>query len=159
MTGDAVVTVEGKRSEIALITYDEVNTAVGADVCHYKGMWITPEHPILWHGATNGGEGELQVGTMTGTTPVWVMPKEVLEVQRVHTISALYNFELSPGASSVVINGVGVITLGQEIGFESTSDALYGWGWKFNPERERYVPKIITNSLLLAGPAFELLAV
>jgi hypothetical protein len=42
-----------------------------------------------------------------------VLPKTVLEVEWVYTVNALYNFELSPGASSVVINGVGVITLGQ----------------------------------------------
>ncbi len=128
-----MVTVEGKRAEVALITCDEVSRAVGVDVCNCKGMWITPEHPILWQGAR--GDAEAAEGQ-----PVWVLPQDVLEVQRVNSIDALYNFELVPGASSVVINGVGVITLGQEIGFEPISDALYGWGWKSNPERQRYLP-------------------
>eukprot|EP01035_Chromulina_nebulosa_P027756 gene27756-36540_t len=133
--GDAVVTVEGKRAEIALVTCDEVDTAFGVDVCYYKGMWITAEHPILWHhskSSKKNSEGQ--------TEPVWMMPKDVLEVQRVYSIDALYNFELSSGSSSVVINGVGVLTLGQEIGFDPDADALFGWGWKHNPVRRKYLP-------------------
>ena len=44
--------------------------------------------------------------------------------------------------TSVIINGVGVMSLGQEIGFEPISDALYGWGWNSNPERQRYLTRM-----------------
>lgn len=138
------MTVEGKRAEIALITCDEVDSSVGADLCNFKGMWITPEHPILWHHGLQG-HNSMETEVEGSTQSEWVMPKAVLEVQRVYSVSALYNFELSPGASSVVINGVGVITLGQEIGFEPISDALYGWGWKTNHERQRYLPRSIAT--------------
>ena len=128
-----VTTVEWQRAEIALITCDEIDSSVGVDLCNCKGMWITPDHPILWHSPQGNSQDRTE----------WVLPKTVLEVEWVYTVNALYNFELSPGASSVVINGVGVITLGQEIGFEPISDALYGWGWKNNHERHRYLPKVV----------------
>ena len=108
-------------------------------------MWITPDHPILWHGPQGNNSSQDQTGVEVVEAPQmeWVLPKTVLEVQRVYSVNTLYNFELSPGASSVVINGVGVITLGQEIGFEPISDAMYGWGWKNNHERHRYLPKVV----------------
>lgn len=134
LLGDAVVTVEGKRAEIALITCDDVDMTIGVDACYCKGMWITAEHPILWHSPHNKSEER--------TNPVWVMPQDVLEVQRAHSVDALFNFELSPGSSSVVINGVGVLTLGQEIGFDPDADALFGWGWKDNPIRKKYLPRV-----------------
>lgn len=135
--------MEGQRAEIALITCDEIDSSVGADLCSCKGMWITPDHPIFWHSPQGNSQDQIATGVGEAPPLEWVLPKTVLEVQRVYTVNALYNFELSPGASSVVINGVGVITLGQEIGFEPISDALYGWGWKNNHERHRYLPKVV----------------
>ena len=130
------MTVEGKRAEVALITCDKVDTTFGVDVCYYKGMWITAEHPILWYHSKSSKENSEEQ-----TEPVWRMPKDVLEVQRVYSIDALYNFELSSGSSTVVINGVGVLILGQSIGFDPEADALFGWGWKNNPERRKYLPR------------------
>ena len=130
-----MATVDGKRAAIALITCDEVNRTIGVDVCECKGMWITPEHPILW-------SRDIPTSLSPACQPIWVMPKDVLEVRREYSIDALYNFELSPGASSVIINGIGVMSLGQEIGFEPISDALYGWGWNSNPERQRYLTRM-----------------
>ena len=140
-----MITADGKSAEIVLVTCDGVSKADGIDMCEHKGLWITPEHPILWQ---LDGQTEL----------VWKMPKAVLKVQRVHFLEAIYNFELSSGASSVILNGVGVITLGQEIGFEPASDALYGWGWKHNPLRERYLVKTNLEScvpLLSQKPRIE----
>mmetsp|Transcript_3070 Transcript_3070/g.4260 ORF Transcript_3070/g.4260 Transcript_3070/m.4260 type:complete len:372 (+) Transcript_3070:1-1116(+) len=125
--GDAVVTVDGKRAEIVLITRDSITTHSGIDVCNYNGVFITPEHPILWSFADGDDKKE------------WIMSKHVLEVQRNYSIEMIYNFELNDGASSVIINGLGVMTLGQVIGFDVDSDALYGWGWKNNPSRQRYL--------------------
>ena len=133
MIGDEVKTVEGKRAEIALTTCDEVDTRFGVDVCYCNGMWITATHPILWPSPEQSDAAE-KAG------PIWVEPQHVLPLQRVYSVDALFNFELSPGSSSVVINGVGVLTLGQEIGFDPEADALFGWGWKHNPMRKKYLP-------------------
>jgi hypothetical protein len=124
IVGDKVTSDEGGVAEVVLVCKYPIDPAVGVEICEIDNLLITPEHPVYNHKSGR-----------------WMLPKDLdgVEVRRLHNLDYVYNFELSPGASSVLINGVRVMTLGQEVGFEERSDSLYGWGWRQNPERETFL--------------------
>lgn len=121
--GDCVRTLEGEKAEVVLVAKTRVSAEDegGVDVCEVQGVFLTPEHPVM---CVDG---------------IWRMPRSFARVKRL-PIEFIYNFELSAGMGSCLINGLAVMTLGQEIGFEPRSDALFGWGWRGNPARALFLP-------------------
>jgi hypothetical protein len=120
--GEKVITHEGIVAEIVLVTIDEI--AKGElEMCEVGGVWLTPEHPVLVESGKKQREEK------------WELPKNMVGTQR-QSIDRVYNFELSRGGNSVLINGLAVITLGNDK--KLSGDDLYGSGWKRNPQRKKY---------------------
>jgi hypothetical protein len=121
------LTTEGNKlssRKVVLVTKDFIDSQLGVDVCNVKGVWLTPEHPI-WDECTKK----------------WVQPGTVAKVQHLSQaeMPLVYNFEMEEGGDVITINGIKVVTLGQEMNIDEQSDALYGWGWKNNPNRAKYL--------------------
>ncbi|KAG2431289.1 hypothetical protein HYH02_013420 [Chlamydomonas schloesseri] len=140
--GDWLVTADGGVSRVVLVTVDEVGPA-GMEVCalpcsstgdttsgtsgtnggHH--LLVTPDHPVFVDGA-------------------WRLPRALAPVQLLAAeqvpYGAVFNFELDPPAT-VAVSGVRLVTLGQDlrlqpyVGVTEESNALYGWGWRAQPER------------------------
>lgn len=123
--GDKVITHEGIIAEIVLVTVDEIKGGE-LEMCEVEGVWLTPEHPVqvLRQKDKLGRDGR-----------VWELPKNIAPVQK-RAVDRVYNFELSTGGNSVIINGLTVITLGNDK--KLSADELYGSGWKTNPQRKKY---------------------
>jgi hypothetical protein len=118
VVGNAVLTVEKTRETIILITRDVIKEG-RLDMCYIQGVWLTVDHPVFYKGK-------------------WVKAQDAAPVES-KQIDIVYNFELSNGGSSFLINSLPVIALGNTLGLFPETDPLYGFGWKDNPERQRYV--------------------
>jgi len=121
--GDILATPQGAR-QVILVRKDELYH----QGCLVKGLWITPKHPMRVEGQ-------------------WVCPYMMHEVDSFCPVTTWYNFELKDG-NSFFINGMELVALGQnniispeDPAFCSEKDALYGQGWKSNPERQVYLGK------------------
>ncbi|KAG2431288.1 hypothetical protein HYH02_013419 [Chlamydomonas schloesseri] len=140
--GDWLVTADGGVSRVVLVTVDEVGPA-GMEVCALPcsstgdttsgtsgtnggdHLLVTPDHPVFVDGA-------------------WRLPRALAPVQLLAAeqvpYGAVFNFELDPPAT-VAVSGVRLVTLGQDlrlqpyVGVTEESNALYGWGWRAQPER------------------------
>lgn len=121
VVGDFVLTMTGDVAQVVLVTKQAVGVNNSIEMCTIGGLKLTPEHPIL------DADG------------VWKKACDVAPGQMCYGVDYIYNFELTSGASSVLINGIAVMTLGQQIGFTEESDKLFGWGWKANPMRSRFI--------------------
>jgi len=119
--GDILATPEGAR-EVILVRKDEIYH----QGCRVKGLWITPKHPMRVEGQ-------------------WVCPYMMHEVDSFCPVTTWYNFELKHG-NSFIVNGMELVALGhknvispEDPAFCTEKDALYGPGWKRNPERQMYI--------------------
>lgn len=107
-------------ARVHLITKDDVPNGRMIEMCCYRGIYFTPEHPIF-----------------DDETSSWRCPRDILPVDQI-SCPTVFNLELD-GAHCVEIGGVLAMTLGQEIGFDEETDQLYGWGWQLNPRRDAYL--------------------
>jgi len=117
--GDKVKTHCGKIAEVQMVTVDLLPEG-HCEMCDINGVLFTPEHPVLC------GDG------------VWRLPKTLVPVKCCR-LDKIFNFELNKGCSSVLINGIPVVTLGSQLTIDAETDALYGWGWEKNPLRAAYL--------------------
>jgi len=121
--GDILATPEGAR-QVVVVRRDELYH----QGCLVKGLWITPKHPMRVEGQ-------------------WVCPYMMHEVDSFCPVTTWYNFELKHG-NSFIINGMELVALGHnnvispdDPAFCTEKDALYGLGWKSNPDRQMYFGK------------------
>jgi hypothetical protein len=133
---DKVKTVTGTIAKIALIVKQDIpSNGVGIAMCCVNQAWFTEDHPIAFPMNSQVSEQNQE----------WKKAKDVPHCFEIKRNITIYNLELSTTEddndeyglppSSAIINDVGVMTLGQCIGFDAESDALYGYGWKTNPMR------------------------
>jgi hypothetical protein len=121
-TGDLLATLDGPR-RVALVTVERVRAKV--PMCIINGLAITPDHPFLH---------------VDGR---WHLPKQVHPVKPLY-MDVLYNIELD-GGHSCWVNDVLVVALGQatitpgDPAYSEWADSQWGWGWKNNPRRQRYL--------------------
>jgi hypothetical protein len=115
---DGSAAEKSRVAKVVLVTRDKVPGGM-SEMCQVSKALFTPEHPIF-----------------DTAQKKWRQAKDVVPPVAM-PISEVFNIELDEGHSSVVINGVGTITLGSVIEFDVETDALYGWGWKHNPMRRR----------------------
>lgn len=120
--GDEILTHEGTMATIQLIIKNLLKSSAEGkkfvEMCEIGNLWITPEHPIYWEGK-------------------WILPKNMTKIVETDQFDVLYNVELSAGGNSLVLNGIPVVTLGNNLNLPL--DELYGSGWKTNPKRQFYL--------------------
>lgn len=131
-TCDAQTGLPTLTTEVVLVAMDDVGSGE-VEMCEYKGLLLTPEHPVL---VSAGQEGQVQYH--------WRLPKDFLPVQKV-SLNRVYNFELQQG-HTVQINGVVVLTLGNDLtlGLHAENEEQYGRGWHDNPKRRKYLENMLS---------------
>lgn len=73
----------------------------------------------------------------------WILPKDIYEVKK-YPINQVYNIELDQSGSqhgnAVCLNeSLIAITLGHNLNIFPETDQEFGWGWKKNPLRKKYL--------------------
>ncbi|KAG2441494.1 hypothetical protein HXX76_003116 [Chlamydomonas incerta] len=151
--GDWVVTAGGGISRVVLVTVDSVGPQ-GVEACELQPASSSSSDASSSSGNTGSSSIPRQQPLLvTADHPVlvggvWRLPRDMAPVQVVGAdhvpYGCVFNLELDPPAS-LDVSGVVLVSLGQDTsgevrqGVDPASDALFGWGWRHNPDRSAYL--------------------